>query len=125
MKSERDELYKLRSLNPNDLKGFVLDFDRTITNWPAKHEFNPNDIDANLLEQLKGTGINLILATGRPLSYVQKLCRSFDIWTCMIAENGAIIYIPNVERTITIDTGHMDGVRRIISKLNLEHIKPT
>ena len=38
----------------------------------------------------------------------------------MIAENGAIIYIPNVERTITIDTGHMDGVRRIISKLNLE-----
>ncbi|HIH09953.1 MAG TPA: glycosyltransferase [Candidatus Diapherotrites archaeon] len=120
LKSEKDELYKLRSLPPSEISGFILDFDRTLTNKPARAEFNPQDVDPGLLEELRGTGIRLFLATGRDFEYVRRLCRDFNIWTCAIAENGAVIYIPSVERTITIDTGDMERARSIIAGLGLE-----
>ena len=86
----------------------------------AKGEFDASDVDGALMQRLMDTGIPVFLATGRTLDYVRRLCAAFPVWTCIVAENGAVTYIPSVERTITVDTEHMKQARRIVSGLGLE-----
>jgi hydroxymethylpyrimidine pyrophosphatase-like HAD family hydrolase len=116
---EKNEFHKIEHLDVSKLKTIVTDFDRTITDEPAKPEFDPSDIDAGLLDELKSLGLDLFLATGRSIYYVRELCQKFKVWKCVIAENGAVIYLPSLKKTITINTVHMAKARRIIRNLNL------
>ncbi len=115
----KNELYKIEYFNVSDVKAIIMDLDRTITDNPAKQEFDPADYDAELLNQLKEIGIDLILATGRNIYYVTKLCSTFNIWRCVVAENGAVIYIPPTKKTITINTDYMKKAKKIIKELKL------
>jgi len=115
----KDELRKIEYLNISDIKAIVMDLDRTITDNPAKQEFDPADYDAELLNQLKELGTDLILATGRNIYYVMELCSAFSIWRCVVAENGAVIYIPPTKKTITINTDYMKKAKKIIKELEL------
>jgi len=115
----KDELHNIEYLNVSDVKAIVMDLDRTITDNPAKQEFDPADYDAELLNQLKEIGIDLILATGRNIYYVKELCSTFNIWRCVVAENGAVIYIPPTKKTITINTDYMKKAKKIIRELKL------
>ncbi|MBN2141809.1 HAD-IIB family hydrolase [Candidatus Woesearchaeota archaeon] len=115
----KDELHKIKYLDRDTIKAMVTDLDRTITDEPAKQEFDPKDYDRKLLQELKSLNIDLFLATGRSNRYVKKLCAHFDIWKAVISENGAIIYFPKSKETITTNTFYMAKAKRIIKNLNL------
>jgi len=115
----KNEFHKIKYLNKSDVKAIITDLDRTITDRPGKSEFDPADFDKELLNDLKNLGIDLILATGRSIYYVKKLCSKFNIWRCVVAENGAVIYFPSTKKTITLNTIYMRRARKIIKDLNL------
>ena len=119
VKQYKDELHKIEYMGVSDIKGIITDLDRTITDKPPKREFDSKDFDANLLKELKNLKVDLFLATGRNIHYVKKLCDKFDIWKCVIAENGAVIYFPKNKKTITINTSYMTKAKKIIRELNL------
>jgi len=113
----KDELHKIEYMDLSDVKGIITDLDRTITDKPPKREFNQRDFDAGLLNELKNLNIDLFLATGRNIHYVKKLCEKFDIWRCVVAENGAVLYFPKTKKTITINTSYMAKAKKIIRDL--------
>ncbi|MBA3064843.1 glycosyltransferase, partial [Candidatus Woesearchaeota archaeon] len=115
----KNEFHKIKYLNRSDVKTIITDLDRTITDRPGKPEFDPADFDKELLNDLKNLGIDLILATGRSIYYVKKLCNKFNIWRCVVAENGAVIYFPSTKKTITLNTIYMRRAKKIIKNLNL------
>lgn len=119
VKKYKDELHKIEYIGVSDVKGIITDLDRTITDKPPKREFDPKDFDAGLLKELKNLKVDLFLATGRNIHYVRKLCEKFDIWKCVIAENGAVLYFPKTKKTITINTSYMTKAKRVIRELNL------
>lgn len=115
----KDELHKVEYFDVRDIKAIITDLDRTIIDKPAKREFDPNDFDIELLNKLKSLGIDLFLATGRPIHYVKKLCNKFKVWRCVVTENGAVIYFPSTKKTITFNTVYMTKAKKIIRNLNL------
>jgi phosphoglycolate phosphatase (TIGR01487 family) len=119
VKKYKDELHKMEYLSTEDVKAIITDLDRTITNRPPKREFDPKDYDNELFNELKNLKVDLFLATGRNIHYVKKLCKKFDIWKCVVAENGAVLYFPKTRKTITINTSPMTKAKKIIRNLNL------
>ena len=115
----KDELHKLEYLNIADVKALITDLDRTITDTPPKKEFDIADYDADLIKQLSDLKVDLILATGRNICYVRELCNAFDVWKCVVAENGAVIYIPSLKKTITFNTSYMTRAKKIVRTLGL------
>lgn len=119
VKKHKDELHKIEHVDISNIKAVITDLDRTITDKPPKLEFDQKDYDSELLDELKSLGVDLILATGRTIHYVKRLCNRFNIWMCVIAENGAVIYFPITKKTITINTLYMAKVKKIVRELNL------
>jgi sucrose-phosphate phosphatase subfamily len=116
----KDEFLKIEYLDMAEIQGIVTDLDRTITDEPPKLDFDAADYDKEFLQELKDTGKDLFLATGRKIHYVKKLCRQFkDVWRCVIAENGAVIYFPSTTKTITLNTVPMQKVKKIVKELQL------
>lgn len=116
----KDEFHKIEYFHTEDIKGIITDLDRTITDKPAKRQFDPKNFDKDLLKELKNLRIDLFLSTGRNIHYVKKLCNKFkNIWRCIIAENGAILYFPSTKKTITTNTLYMIKAKKIIRNLNL------
>ncbi|MBU1030878.1 MAG: glycosyltransferase [Nanoarchaeota archaeon] len=115
----KDEFNKLEYLVPSDIKAIIMDFDRTITDKPPKKEFDANDIDKDLMKEMKKIDIDMILSTGRRIQYVRKLCKRFKVWRCAVAENGAVIYFPKTRKTITFNTFYMTKAKRFICEMNL------
>jgi len=119
VKKYKDELHNIEHLNLSDIKAIVTDLDRTLTDTPPKQKFDPNDFDAEILKALKNLKIDLILATGRNIRYVKRLCKNFNIWKCIIAENGAVLYFPSTKKTISTNTAHMKKAKKMIKELNI------
>ncbi len=117
--NEKDELHKIEYLDSAGIKGIITDLDRTITDQPAKTEFDPDDFDSSLFKEMKTLNIDLFLASGRSIHYIKKLCSKFNAWRAAIAENGAVIYFPSTLKTITLNTAHMAKAKKIIRGLNL------
>ncbi|MFH1505838.1 MAG: HAD-IIB family hydrolase [archaeon] len=115
----KDEFHKIQYFDLKELKGIITDLDRTITDKPAKKEFDPKDFDAKFLKEMKKLGIDLFLATGRNIRYVKKLCKKYKIWRAVVAENGAVIYIPSTRKTITTNTFYMKKVKKIVRNMGL------
>lgn len=119
----KDEFHKIEYFDMEEVKALITDLDRTITDGPAKDEFDSADYDVGLLNEMKKTGIDLFLATGRTIHYIQKLCKVFKIWRAIICENGAVIYFPSTKKTITINTTAMKKAKKIIREMNLPGTK--
>ena len=119
VKQEKDELHHIEHIDTAKIQSIITDFDRTITDKPPKIVFDPADLDLDLLKSLKKLNIDLILATGRNIYYVKKMCQKFKGWRCVVAENGAVIYFPETKKTITINTYYMTRAKKIIRNLNL------
>ncbi len=120
LQRQKDELTQIAHLDPTFFRAIIADFDRTLIEKPAKAVFDKNDIDIELFQQLKKTGLKLLLATGRPLEYVIEMDRQIPgIWNCIIAENGAILYFPLSKRTFTITTETMQECRKRMAELDL------
>ena len=119
LKKQKNEMYKLECFSKQEISGIITDFDRTITDRPGKPEFDSKDIDVELLRELKSLQIDLFLATGRTLSYAERLCTYFKGYRCVVAENGAAIYFPGTKRAFIINTKHMKKAKKMIARLNL------
>ncbi|MFH1511461.1 MAG: glycosyltransferase [Candidatus Woesearchaeota archaeon] len=119
LRKDKDELHKIEFINLLDLRAFVTDLDRTITDGPAKPDFDSADFDASLFAELKSLNVDLVLATGRTFNYVRRFCRNFPVWKCAVSENGCVLYFPRTNQTITLTTGHMSRARRILRQLNI------
>lgn len=115
----KDEFHKVEYMDPDDVKAIITDMDRTITDEPAKADFDEKDFDESLFKELKSLGIDLVLSTGRVIHFVRKLCRRFKIWRCVVSENGAVLYFPSTKKTITTNTSSMKRAKKIIRNLNL------
>lgn len=119
LETQKDEHWKLEFIKKEEITGIITDLDRTITEKPGKVKFDPEDFDKEILKELKKTKIPLFLATGRRLKYVKDLAKKFKVWKAIICENGAIIYFPEENKTITISTHHMRKAKKILKKLDL------
>ena len=118
-KKEKDELHRMEHLDTTNIRAIITDYELTITDKMPDDDFNEKDIDRNLLRCLKKLNIDLILATGRNIRYVKRMCKKFTGWRCIVAENGAVIYFPATKKTVTINTYYMTRAKKIIKDLNL------
>jgi len=50
------------------------------------------------LERLAASGRKLLMVTGRELDDLQKVCPRLDLFACIVAENGALLYWPETRR---------------------------
>ncbi len=116
---EKNEFHKIEHLDFSEIKAIITDFDRTITDKPPKAVFDKKDLDIKLLNELKKLEKDLFLATGRPFDYVKELSKKINIWRCIVAENGAVIFFPRTTKTFVINTKYMNKAKKIIKKLNL------
>ncbi len=116
----KDEFHSLEFIDKKDISAIITDMDRTITDGPAKRNFDPADFDNNLMKEMESLGKDFFLATGRDIKYVNALCKKFKVWRAIIAENGAVIYFPATKKTITINTEYMKQAKKIIKELKLK-----
>jgi hydroxymethylpyrimidine pyrophosphatase-like HAD family hydrolase len=72
----------------------VTDYDGTI----ATHGSVPDAVIA-AVRRLRSSGRHAILATGRRLEDLLAVCRHIDVFSHVIAENGAVAYDPNRRET--------------------------
>ncbi|HKZ73237.1 MAG TPA: HAD-IIB family hydrolase [Steroidobacteraceae bacterium] len=69
------------------------DYDGTL----AHHgRLTTGTIDA--LERLIASGRKVLLVTGRELDDLQTVCSRLDLFACIVAENGALLYWPDTRR---------------------------
>ena len=115
----KDEFKRIDYLKTSDFRAIVTDLDGTITDKSPKQYFDPNDFDKDLFKDLKSLKLPLILTTARPIFYVKKLANKFKVWSCIIAENGAVVYFPKTKKTITTNTFYMTKAKKIIREMNL------
>jgi len=118
-KKEKDELHRIEHIDTTNIRAIITDYELTITDKMPGDDFNEKDIDRDLLRSLRKLDIDLILATGRNIRYVKKMCKLFTGWRCIVAENGAVIYFPATKKTVTINTYYMTRAKKIIKNLNL------
>lgn len=114
---QKNELLRLERLEKSKIKAIITDFDRTLTDSPPSNGFDEKEIDQELLEKLGNLGIDLFLATGRPLEYVKAFCKKFNAFRCVIAENGCVVFFPKTKRLIVTNSLYMDKAREKIKKL--------
>jgi HAD superfamily hydrolase (TIGR01484 family) len=50
------------------------------------------------LERLAASGRKLLMVTGRELDDLQRVCSRLDLFACIVAENGALLYWPDTRR---------------------------
>ena len=53
-----------------------------------------SDATAEALERVKRSGRKLVMVTGRELPDLQRVCDKLDLFDLIVAENGALLYIP-------------------------------
>ncbi len=118
-KKGKDELHRMEHLDTTDIRAIITDYEQTITDKMPGDDFNETDIDRGMLRSMRKLNIDLILATGRNIRYVKRMCKKFTGWRCIVAENGAVIYFPATKKTITINTYYMTRAKKLIKNLNL------
>lgn len=65
------------------------DYDGTLA-----HNGHVSDIAISALERLLASGRRLILVTGRELPDLIRICPRLDLFECVVAENGGVLYRP-------------------------------
>ena len=65
------------------------DYDGTLA-----HDGKVDDATLNALQTFRQSGRKLILVTGRELADLQSVFARLDLFDCVVAENGAVLYTP-------------------------------
>ena len=77
-------------MNPAvSIVALATDYDETLA---SGGEVSPQTLNA--LSRLKATRRKLLLITGRELDDLLQVCPDIELFDCVIAENGAVIYVP-------------------------------
>jgi L-malate glycosyltransferase len=111
--NEKHENRRLEKIDIEDVDALITDFDRTLTD-------SPGTLKKETVDSLSRLHTVHILATGRDFSYAKKLADKYKLWTCIVCENGSVIYFTKSKKTITINSDHMDAARNILSENNVK-----
>ena len=77
-------------MNPAvSIVALATDYDETLA---SGGEVSPQTLNA--LERLKASSRKLLLITGRELADLLEVCPGIELFDCVIAENGAVLYVP-------------------------------
>src|SRR5262249_16767430 len=84
-----------RRMNPAPrIVALATDYDETLA---AEGRMAAPTVAA--LERLKASGRKLILVTGRELEDLLRVCPEITVFDCVVAENGAVLYLPASQTT--------------------------
>ncbi len=108
---EKSPEWSLKMLKLEEIKGLVLDFDRTLTKKPGK-------LNRKAFRELKSLKKPLIIASGRNISFMKEFSKKNHGFSAIVAENGSVVYFPKTKETITIDTEAMKEAREKLSGFN-------
>src|SRR5438034_1336228 len=87
----------------------ACDYDGTVA-WDG----NVRDRTLQSLEDLRGSGRKLILVTGRELDDLQRVFSRLDLFDRVVAENGALLYLPETRaEKVLADRPPEDFVREL------------
>jgi hydroxymethylpyrimidine pyrophosphatase-like HAD family hydrolase len=67
----------------------ACDYDGTVA-----HDGHIDASTADALNRLRATGREVVLVTGRRLDDLQSVCPNLDLFSIVVAENGALLYTP-------------------------------
>ena len=70
----------------------ATDYDGTLA-----HDGRVNEATLAALSRLRQSGRRLVLVTGRVLDDLQKTFSRLDLFDCVVAENGAMLYWPETK----------------------------
>jgi phosphoglycolate phosphatase (TIGR01487 family) len=110
LKEKQD--WRLEKIKLADVSAMITDFDRTITDQPGI-------VNEDLLKELALLEKPLILVTGRTGEYVKELCKKYQIWECVIAENGCFIYFPKKGLSWTFTSDKFQKAKNILNQNNI------
>ncbi len=72
-----------------EIAALATDYDGTIA-----RDGVVNETTRTALNGFKTTGRKLLLVTGRELEDLKRVCPFTDLFDCIVAENGAVLYVP-------------------------------
>lgn len=98
------------------VKAIVADYDRTTTNPDLTPSQKVFDFIRRAKERLK---LLFILASGRPLSFFMNYNEIIDVCDAIVAENGAVIFLPkrNEKEVFGLEVSSL--VKELIRRLNV------
>ncbi|HKD13644.1 MAG TPA: HAD family hydrolase [Candidatus Angelobacter sp.] len=73
------------------------------------------------LERLQASGRKLILVTGRELEDLLRVCPEIALFDCVVAENGAVLYLPGSQTTRSLASS---PPARLLQMLRQRAVRP-
>jgi len=73
------------------------------------------------LERLQASGRKLILVTGRELEDLLRVCPEIPLFDCVVAENGAVLYLPGSQTTRSLASS---PPARLLQMLRQRAVRP-
>jgi HAD superfamily hydrolase (TIGR01484 family) len=78
-------------------RALATDYDGTIA-----HDGVVDDATVDALDRLRTSGRRLIMVTGRELPELLKLCPRIDLFSLVVAENGAVLFDPASKEEVVL-----------------------
>src|SRR5215813_9102810 len=83
---------------------FAADYDGTLAT-----DGRVDEATVRALEELKASGRKLLLVTGRHLPDLQRVFARLELFDCVVAENGALLYDPaSREENMLAESGNQE-----------------
>jgi HAD superfamily hydrolase (TIGR01484 family) len=98
--------------------GLVTDYDDTLATAGSM-----SDATTAGIRRLRTSGRHAILATGRRLADLLAICPSVDLFSYVVAENGALLYEPRTRETTLLADPLPDRFVRAVRNANIEPIE--
>lgn len=98
------------------VKAIVADYDRTTTNpdlTPSRKAFEA------IHKAKEKMNMFFILASGRPLNFFMKYREIVDVCDAIVAENGAIVFLPKSNEKKVFGCEAASVVKELIKRLNI------
>ena len=103
--SERDSAVHMQ------LRVFALDFDGTIESGGRLHAEVRDAI-----REARNRGIAVVLATGRRVDDLKQVVGELTLFDAVVAENGAVVFFPESERTLAQTHAPSEGLVRALAQ---------
>ncbi len=98
--------------------GLVTDYDDTLATYGTV-----SSETAAGIARLRTSGRHAILATGRRLNDLLTICPFVDLFSCVVAENGAVLYDPKTQETTLLADPLPDRFVKAVQDANIEPIE--
>ncbi len=104
----------MKRLESAKMMAVVIDYDRTLSD----EELNPSTEALDAVAELKrARGWHLIVASGRALSFLLGYSEIVGLADAMVAENGAVIYLPKDGRRVVLAGEDFSRIKEGLSRL--------